>query len=37
MLSSLPENTGDINKMQRTHDVSIKVIGNSHINRLVQA
>jgi hypothetical protein len=33
----MPESTGDINKIQLTHDVGIKVIGNGHVNQLVQA
>ncbi len=36
MLISVPECTGDVNKIQRTHDVGIKVIGNGHVNQLVQ-
>jgi hypothetical protein len=26
----------DVRKIQRTHDVGIKVIGNGHVNQLVQ-
>ena len=32
---SLPGNTRDVKKIQHTHDVGIKVIGNGHVNRLV--
>ena len=36
MLVSVRESTGDVNKIQRTHDVSIKAIGNGHVNQHVQ-
>jgi hypothetical protein len=36
MLISVPESTGDVNNIQRTHDVSIKVIATGHIYQLVQ-
>jgi hypothetical protein len=33
----MPESTGYLSKiLQRTHDVGIKVIGNGHVNQLVQ-
>ena len=32
----MPESTGDVNKIRRTHDVGIKMIGNGHVNQLVQ-
>jgi hypothetical protein len=36
MLISVPESTGDVNNIQRTHDVGIEVIGNGRVNQLVQ-
>ena len=36
MLKIVPESIGDVNKIQRTHDVGIKVIGNGHVNQHVQ-
>jgi hypothetical protein len=36
MLISVPESTGDVNGVQRTHDVGIKVVGNGHVNQHVQ-
>jgi len=35
LLISVPQSTGDVDEIQRTHDVGIKVIGNGHINQLV--
>jgi hypothetical protein len=32
----MPGSTEDVNKIQHTHDVGIKVIGNGHVNQLVQ-
>jgi hypothetical protein len=36
MFISIPGSTRDVKKIRRTHDVGIKVIGNGHVNRLVQ-
>jgi hypothetical protein len=36
MLISVPDGTGDVNKIQRTHDVGIKVVGNGHVSQHVQ-
>ena len=36
MLVIVRENTGDVNKIQRTHDMGIEVIGNGHVNQHVE-